>query len=245
MSLYFLFLLFFHGRNGISLQRTTRRTCLFCFFCKKKSFVADRVPGYSRESLRKLLSTKRVSEAYLRTVCERFEQEDGFVSRKKEYDATLISLDRTRFIIDQSMYDKRRRCAFEDDPPLFLFFSPFLSFTSFSLPAHFFPSAPGAPILIPEECSAENNSVTVAWQPPPGHGIVGCAGQRGPAIEGYLLELDDGCGGEFRVNLDFLEGTSMFSIDCTFIYIYMYRVNSNHSAKRKVGSIRKGSIQPN
>ncbi|XP_034187505.1 E3 ubiquitin-protein ligase Trim9 isoform X3 [Osmia lignaria lignaria] len=59
-------------------------------------------------------------------------------------------------------------------------------------------AAPGAPILIPEECSAENNSVTVAWQPPPGHGIVGCAGQRGPAIEGYLLELDDGCGGEFR-----------------------------------------------
>ncbi|KAH0948169.1 hypothetical protein HN011_009128, partial [Eciton burchellii] len=57
---------------------------------------------------------------------------------------------------------------------------------------------PGAPLLIPEECSAENNSVTVAWQPPPGHGIMGCAGQRGPAIEGYLLELDDGCGGEFR-----------------------------------------------
>ncbi|XP_015116550.1 E3 ubiquitin-protein ligase TRIM9 isoform X2 [Diachasma alloeum] len=55
---------------------------------------------------------------------------------------------------------------------------------------------PGAPILLPEDCSAENNSVTVAWQPPPGHGI-GC-GQRGPAIEGYLLELDDGCGGEFR-----------------------------------------------
>ncbi|KMQ96550.1 e3 ubiquitin-protein ligase trim9-like protein [Lasius niger] len=61
-----------------------------------------------------------------------------------------------------------------------------------------FRSSPGAPLLIPEECSAENNSVTVAWQPPPGHGIIGCAGQRGPAIEGYLLELDDGCGGEFR-----------------------------------------------
>ena len=55
-------------------------------------------------------------------------------------------------------------------------------------------TAPGAPILIPEECSAENNSVTVAWQPPPG------CGQRGPVIEGYLLELDDGCGGEFRVS---------------------------------------------
>lgn len=65
--------------------------------------------------------------------------------------------------------------------------------------------------MIPEECSAENNSVTVAWQPPPGHGIVGCAGQRGPAIEGYLLELDDGCGGEFRVNwLAFFEETFSF-----------------------------------
>lgn len=185
----------------------------------------------------------------LRRTCEQFanvsSKRTALFQEKKS--VTLISLDRTRFIIDidQSMYDKRRRCAFEDDPPFFLFFSLFLSFTSFSLPAHFFPSAPGAPILIPEECSAENNSVTVAWQPPPGHGIVGCAGQRGPAIEGYLLELDDGCGGEFRVNLDFLEETSMFSIDYTFIYIYMYRVNSNDSAKRKVGSIRKGSIQPN
>ena len=56
--------------------------------------------------------------------------------------------------------------------------------------------APGAPLLIPEECSAENNSVTVAWQAPQGYG----PGQRAPAIEGYLLELDDGCGGEFRVS---------------------------------------------
>ncbi|XP_011504650.1 PREDICTED: E3 ubiquitin-protein ligase TRIM9 [Ceratosolen solmsi marchali] len=55
-------------------------------------------------------------------------------------------------------------------------------------------TAPGAPILIPEECSAENNSVTVAWQAPQGCGV----GQRGPAVEGYLLELDDGCAGEFR-----------------------------------------------
>ncbi|CAD6214758.1 GSCOCG00004202001-RA-CDS, partial [Cotesia congregata] len=30
---------------------------------------------------------------------------------------------------------------------------------------------------------------------------VGC-GQRAPAIEGYLLELDDGCGGEFRVRIE-------------------------------------------
>lgn len=49
--------------------------------------------------------------------------------------------------------------------------------------------APTAPTIIPEECSAENNSVTVAWQPPPqSH------------VEGYVLELDDGNGGEFRVS---------------------------------------------
>ncbi|CAH1970199.1 unnamed protein product [Acanthoscelides obtectus] len=47
--------------------------------------------------------------------------------------------------------------------------------------------SPLAPIIIPEECSAENNSVTVAWQPPP-HSHV----------EGYVLELDDGNGGDFR-----------------------------------------------
>ncbi|XP_018571423.1 E3 ubiquitin-protein ligase TRIM9 [Anoplophora glabripennis] len=46
---------------------------------------------------------------------------------------------------------------------------------------------PAAPTIIPEECSAENNSVTVAWQPPP-HSHV----------EGYVLELDDGNGGDFR-----------------------------------------------
>lgn len=53
-----------------------------------------------------------------------------------------------------------------------------------------FHAAPAAPTIIPEECSAENNSVTVAWQPPPqSH------------VEGYVLELDDGNGGEFRVSL--------------------------------------------
>ncbi|XP_066903052.1 E3 ubiquitin-protein ligase TRIM9 isoform X2 [Halyomorpha halys] len=46
---------------------------------------------------------------------------------------------------------------------------------------------PNAPIIIPEECSAENNSVTIAWQPP-----------QTSYIEGYILELDDGNGGEFR-----------------------------------------------
>lgn len=47
-----------------------------------------------------------------------------------------------------------------------------------------------APTIIPDECSAENNSVTVAWQPP-AHGFV----------QGYVLELDDGSGGEFGVSV--------------------------------------------
>ncbi|KFB39228.1 AGAP008750-PA-like protein [Anopheles sinensis] len=46
---------------------------------------------------------------------------------------------------------------------------------------------PLSPVIIPEDCSAENNSVTVAWQAP-SHSFV----------QGYVLELDDGSGGEFR-----------------------------------------------
>ncbi|XP_052770156.1 E3 ubiquitin-protein ligase TRIM9-like isoform X3 [Mya arenaria] len=48
--------------------------------------------------------------------------------------------------------------------------------------------APGQPSILPEECSAENNSVTIAWQPYPGS-----------VVEAYTLELDDGNGGDFRV----------------------------------------------
>lgn len=51
--------------------------------------------------------------------------------------------------------------------------------------------APGAPGLAPELCAAENNSVTVAWTPP-----------IHSHVEGYVLELDDGHGGDFRVNID-------------------------------------------
>ncbi|XP_055836514.1 E3 ubiquitin-protein ligase TRIM9 isoform X1 [Episyrphus balteatus] len=47
--------------------------------------------------------------------------------------------------------------------------------------------SPLTPTVIPENCSAENNSVTVAWQAP-----IHCS------VEGYVLELDDGSGGEFR-----------------------------------------------
>lgn len=49
-------------------------------------------------------------------------------------------------------------------------------------------AAPGAPELAPESCAAENNSVTVAWLAP-----------LHSHVEGYVLELDDGHGGDFRV----------------------------------------------
>jgi hypothetical protein len=52
------------------------------------------------------------------------------------------------------------------------------------------PTVPLAPQIIPKDCSAENNSVTVAWQAP-NHSFV----------QGYVLELDDGSGGEFRVSM--------------------------------------------
>ncbi|XP_065357004.1 E3 ubiquitin-protein ligase TRIM9 isoform X1 [Calliphora vicina] len=48
-------------------------------------------------------------------------------------------------------------------------------------------SSPQPPAIIPQDCSAENNSVTVAWQAP-----------NHSHVEGYVLELDDGSGGEFR-----------------------------------------------
>ncbi|XP_033734829.1 E3 ubiquitin-protein ligase TRIM9-like isoform X1 [Pecten maximus] len=48
--------------------------------------------------------------------------------------------------------------------------------------------APNKPMILPGSCSAENNSVTIAWQP-----------HIGNVVENYSLELDDGNGGDFRV----------------------------------------------
>lgn len=52
------------------------------------------------------------------------------------------------------------------------------------------PSVPGAPLLQLEKCCTRNNSATLAWRviAPPGS-----------PIEGYILELDDGNGGQYRV----------------------------------------------
>ncbi len=43
--------------------------------------------------------------------------------------------------------------------------------------------------MIPEECSAENNSVTIAWAPHPTS-----------LVTGYTLQIDDGSNGPFRVS---------------------------------------------
>lgn len=59
----------------------------------------------------------------------------------------------------------------------------------FAFSIFIFFAVPMPPQIIPDECSAENNSVTVAWQAP-SHSFV----------QGYVLELDDGTGGEFRVS---------------------------------------------
>ncbi|XP_043112228.1 E3 ubiquitin-protein ligase TRIM9 isoform X7 [Puntigrus tetrazona] len=48
---------------------------------------------------------------------------------------------------------------------------------------------PAAPILQLEECCTQTNSATLSWKQPPLSTI---------AVDGYILELDDGNGGQFR-----------------------------------------------
>lgn len=50
------------------------------------------------------------------------------------------------------------------------------------------PTVPSIPTIIHDECSTVNNSVTVAWK-----------ALNPLSNDGYVLELDDGSGGEFRV----------------------------------------------
>lgn len=53
-------------------------------------------------------------------------------------------------------------------------------------------TVPPAPLLQLEKCCTRNNSATLAWRTPPL--------THSPA-DGYILELDDGDGGQFRVSL--------------------------------------------
>ncbi|XP_055088283.1 E3 ubiquitin-protein ligase TRIM9 isoform X8 [Periophthalmus magnuspinnatus] len=51
------------------------------------------------------------------------------------------------------------------------------------------PSVPAAPLLQLEKCCTRNNSATLAWR---------VTAPTGNPIEGYILELDDGSGGQYR-----------------------------------------------
>lgn len=53
------------------------------------------------------------------------------------------------------------------------------------------PSVPAAPLLQLEKCCTRNNSATLAWR---------VTAPTGSPIEGYVLELDDGNGGQYRVS---------------------------------------------
>lgn len=50
---------------------------------------------------------------------------------------------------------------------------------------------PAAPLLQLEKCCTRNNSATLAWR---------VAAPPSNPIEGYILELDDGNGGQYRVS---------------------------------------------
>ena len=50
---------------------------------------------------------------------------------------------------------------------------------------------PNAPYIVAEECRSENNTVTVVWSP----------AHDGNTASGYVLELDDGNKGNFRVRI--------------------------------------------
>lgn len=55
---------------------------------------------------------------------------------------------------------------------------------------------PAAPILQLEDCCTQTNSATLSWKQPPLSTI---------AVEGYILELDDGTGGQFRVSVTYTQ----------------------------------------
>ena len=54
-------------------------------------------------------------------------------------------------------------------------------------------SVPGAPRIIARESSVMNNAITFVWE----------AHRGGGDVNGYVLELDDGSAGQFRVRQRF------------------------------------------
>ncbi|XP_044520677.1 E3 ubiquitin-protein ligase TRIM9 isoform X2 [Gracilinanus agilis] len=68
---------------------------------------------------------------------------------------------------------------------------------------------PAAPLLQLEDCCTHNNSATLSWKQPPLSTVI---------AEGYILELDDGNGGQFRVIYQSL--CTVDGIHCTFYSEY-------------------------
>ncbi|KAK1328004.1 hypothetical protein QTO34_012426 [Cnephaeus nilssonii] len=66
----------------------------------------------------------------------------------------------------------------------------------------FFCRLPPGPLLQLEKCCTRNNSVTLAWRLPP---------FTPSPVDGYILELDDGDGGQFRVTGAGLRGPGSLS----------------------------------
>ncbi|CAH1262053.1 E3 ubiquitin-protein ligase TRIM9-like isoform X1 [Branchiostoma lanceolatum] len=69
-------------------------------------------------------------------------------------------------------------------------------------------TVPGPPIFLHEECTVQNNSITVSWQPSPRSWV-----------DGYVLELDDGNQGPFRevyVGRETLCTLDGLHFDCTY-----------------------------
>lgn len=64
---------------------------------------------------------------------------------------------------------------------------------------------PAAPMLQLEECCTQNNSATLSWKQPPLSTI---------AVDGYILELDDGNGGPFRVSFPYPARLQVFRRPC-------------------------------
>ena len=52
---------------------------------------------------------------------------------------------------------------------------------------------PTAPRILVRESSVLNNTITFVWEATPS------TGNNANSVNGYVLELDDGNGGEFRV----------------------------------------------
>ncbi|XP_028934962.1 E3 ubiquitin-protein ligase TRIM9 isoform X4 [Ornithorhynchus anatinus] len=83
---------------------------------------------------------------------------------------------------------------------------------------------PAPPILQLEECCTQNNSATLSWKQPPLSAVL---------AEGYILELDDGNGGQFR---EVYVGKEMM---CTVDGLHF---NSTYSARVK--AFNKSGVSP-